>query len=471
MNQETPPPFDASRRPPMPQASPSHYPIKKFSDTISFKILFLVLLTLVLLIPDALIYSTISEREDRQSSTMREISRQWSEPQTVTGPMLEIPYRIAGERSDSIGLVTVLPSSFNYDADLKSQTLRRGIYEDVVYNSEITVKGEFDLSTMQPSAVPMSALLTDQAVVRIGISDLRGIEKISDFNLGGLPLELSGSHAGMISDPDVVVVELDDKGDEVRSVGNSSLFAKANLDSLVGHKDVGYSLELSLKGSHKMSVAPIGKANEIKISGDCRAPSFNGMFLPSDRKVGDNDFSAVWNLNAINRDYPQVFVGGNASAIKDSVVTVDLLVPVDRYQKTERAVKYAVLVVILTFIGVLFAETLMKRRIYVFQYLLVGLALILFYSLLLSLAEHLSFGFSYLIAAVMTVALVGLYMAGVLRSFKVAGYIAALLSVIYAYIFVLLNLETFALLAGSLGLFVALATIMYVSLKMDWKSI
>ena len=179
----------------------------------------------------------------------------------------------------------------------------------------------------------------------------------------------------------------------------------------------------------------------------------------------------MWNLNAINRDYPQVFTDGHISAIKASVVTADLLVPVDRYQKTERAIKYAVLVIILTFIGVLFAETLMKRKIYVFQYLLVGLALILFYSLLLSLAEHMTFGLSYLIAAVMTVALVGLYMAGVLRSAKVAGYISALLSVIYAYIFVLLNLETFALLAGSLGLFVALATIMYVSLKMDWKSI
>ncbi len=471
MNQETPPPFDASSRPPLPQSSPMHFPVKKFSDTVSFKILFLVLLTLVLLIPDALIYSTISERENRQSDTMREISRQWSDPQTITGPMLEIPYRIAGERNDSIGLVTVLPASFDYDAALKSQTLRRGIYEDVVYNSAVTVKGAFDLSTMQPSEVPLSALLTDQAVVRIGISDLRGIEKISDFYLGGRGYELSGSHAGGSSESDVVVVELDGKGDEVGSVGNSSLFAKINLDSLVGHRNIEYALELSLKGSHKMSVAPIGKSNEIVITGDCSAPSFNGMFLPSDRKVGDNDFKAVWNLNAINRDYPQVFVGGNAMSIRDSVVSVDLLVPVDRYQKTERAVKYAVLVVILTFIGVLFAETLMKRRIYVFQYLLVGLALILFYSLLLSLAEHMPFGFSYLIAAVMTVALVGLYMAGVLRSVKVAGYIAALLSVIYAYIFVLLNLETFALLAGSLGLFVALATIMYLSLKMDWKSI
>lgn len=468
MNQETPPPFDGMQRPPVPM--PQLGSVKKFSDTISFKILFLVLLTLLLLIPDALIYSTISEREDRQSSTMREISGQWSNPQTVIGPMLVIPYRIAGETRDSVGYVTVLPSALNYDASLKSQTLRRGIYEDVVYNSEITVKGAFDLSTLQPTAVLMSSLMVDQAVVRIGVSDLRGIEKISDFDFGGMKLELSGSHDSMLPD-DCVVIELDDYDSGVTSLDNSELFAKVNIDSLIGHRDIAFALDLSLKGSHGMSVAPVGKANEITITGDCPAPSFKGMFLPSDRKVGENDFKAVWNLNAINRDYPQVFTDGHISAIKASVVTADLLVPVDRYQKTERAIKYAVLVIILTFIGVLFAETLMKRKIYVFQYLLVGLALILFYSLLLSLAEHMTFGLSYLIAAVMTVALVGLYMAGVLRSAKVAGYISALLSVIYAYIFVLLNLETFALLAGSLGLFVALATIMYVSLKMDWKSI
>lgn len=145
---------------------------------------------------------------------------------------------------------------------------------------------------------------------------------------------------------------------------------------------------------------------------------------------------------------------------------VDMLVPVDRYQKTDRALKYAIIVILLTFIAVLFAEIMMKHPINMFQYLLVGLALILFYSLLLSLSEHLSFGLSYLIASVMTIGLVTVYMRGVLKSAKIAAAIGALLTIIYAFIYILLCLETFALLTGSLGLFIALAAIMYATLKL-----
>ena len=145
---------------------------------------------------------------------------------------------------------------------------------------------------------------------------------------------------------------------------------------------------------------------------------------------------------------------------------VDMLVPVDRYQKTDRALKYAVIVILLTFIAVLFAEIMMKHPINMFQYLLIGLALVLFYSLLLSLSEHLSFGFSYLIASVMTIGLVAIYMRGVLKSPKIAVAIGALLTIIYVFIYILLCLETFALLTGSLGLFIALAAIMYATLKL-----
>lgn len=502
-NNITPPPYGDSGMPPQqPVTPPPHvypnssgttvpnrptgYPHRKFSDTISFKILFLVILTLVLLIPGAIITGVIDERDTRQSETVQSISDQWGYPQTVTGPMLVIPYRKSEIKKDSIGFVTILPSSMNYDAKLESQTLRRGIYEDVVYSSKVAIDGAFDLSTLQPTDVPLSALILSQAKVQLGVRDLRGIEKVSDFTLGARGYEFSGSHgeasytmsyvddteSTYYKDYECEMVMVDEAYDsDVPGVRGSFLGAKVDLDSLIGKKSVPYSCTMDLKGSHAMSVAPVGKTTEITISGDCASPSFSGMFLPSEREIADGRFSAEWNLNAVNRDYPQVYTGEFGYSISQSAVTASLLVPVDRYQKTERSVKYAVLVILLTFIGVLFAETILKHRIYVFQYLLVGLALILFYSLLLSLTEHMSFGLSYCIAAVMTIGLVGLYMRGVLRNAKVAGYISALLTVIYAYIFVLLNLETFALLAGSIGLFIALAAIMYASLKMDWKSV
>lgn len=483
----TPPAYPNCTGTTVPNRQSVYPPRRKFSDTISFKILFLVILTLVLLIPGAIITSIIDERDDRQNETVQNISAQWGYPQTVTGPMLVIPYRKSETKKDSVGFVTILPSAMNYDAKLESQTLRRGIYEDVVYNSKITIDGAFDLSTLHPTDVPLSALILSQAKVQLGVRDLRGIEKVSDFEFGGRNYEFSGNHGDTSYDLSYVdetestyykdyecemVVMADEAYDsDVPGVRGAFLGAKVDLDSLVGLNAVPYSCTMDLKGSHAMSVAPVGKTTEITISGDCASPSFSGMFLPSDREVADGSFSAKWNLNAVNRDYPQVYTGEFGYSISQSVVTASLLVPVDRYQKTERSVKYAVLVILLTFIGVLFAETILKHRIYVFQYLLVGLALILFYSLLLSLTEHISFGLSYCIAAVMTIGLVGLYMRGVLRNAKVAGYISALLTIIYAYIFVLLNLETFALLAGSIGLFIALAAIMYASLKMDWKSV
>ena len=147
-------------------------------------------------------------------------------------------------------------------------------------------------------------------------------------------------------------------------------------------------------------------------------------------------------------------------------MVVDLLVPVDRYQKTDRAIKYAIVVILLTFIAILLAEVVMRHPINMLQYLLVGLALVLFYSLLLSMSEHLSFGLSYLLAAIMTIGLITLYMRGILRSIKVAGAICGLLTVIYVFIYVLLSLETYALLTGSVGLFIALAAVMYATLKL-----
>lgn len=227
-----------------------------------------------------------------------------------------------------------------------------------------------------------------------------------------------------------------------------------------------YSVSLKLRGSGSLGVTPVGHRNEIIIKGDSRSPSFKGMFLPSMREVGKDDFTASWILNSTNRNYPQAFVGSRAGEINNSAVVVDLLVPVDRYQKTDRAIKYAIVVILLTFISILLAEVMLRHPINLLQYLLVGLALILFYSLLLSMSEHLSFGISYLLSAVMTIGLITLYLRGVLGSTKVATAICVLLTVIYIFIFVLLSLETYALLTGSIGLFLALAAVMYATLRL-----
>ena len=214
-----------------------------------------------------------------------------------------------------------------------------------------------------------------------------------------------------------------------------------------------------------MNFAPVGEVTKIHVKGDCATPSFNGNFLPTERNVSPDGFEASWEVISINRPYPQAFSGNRSDEIAASQVQVGLRIPVDRFQKTERAIKYALLVIVLTFIAALFSEFKLRRHINVFQYLLIGLALVLFYSLLLSMSEHMAFALAYLIATLMTAGLVTTYLFGVLKVKKQAIIIGVMLLFMYAYIFVLLNLESYALLAGSIGLFIILSAIMYYSLK------
>lgn len=441
----TPPPFA-----PQPSQKP-----KEFTQSFTFKILFIVILSVLLLIPDAFLFSIIDEREERLSDTVQEIGETWSGPQNFAGPIINIPYR-TGESEDSAGVVTLLPVSLEADAEVTTQTLSRGIYETVVYNATVSMAGAISLAYLDELTVPVSSMRLDEATVTIGVGELKGVENLPPFEFGKEKVDFEGGF-------------IPSSSKYKKNTGVQCLTARVNLSGIPQNEEVPYSITFTTKGSESVSFAPVGKKSTVKISGDSNSPSFEGMSLPSSREVEGKSFSAMWNINSINRSYPQAFIGYDSEAIASSAVGASLLVPVDSYQKTSRALKYAIIVILLTFIGVLFAETMLKRPIHVFQYLLIGLALVLFYSLLLSLAEHIGFGGSYLIASVLTIGMVGTYVWAVLASRRTGLLIVGLLAVIYLYIYVLLSLETYALLAGSLGLFVALAAIMYASLKMKLK--
>lgn len=431
---------------------------QKLSETIGFKVLFIIIISLCLLIGSAWIFNLLNEREDRQENAIAEISNMWSGSQSIAGPIIELSYLTKKEdKTTQHNELYILPSSIVFNGNVSSRSLTRGIYDGVVYNAGIDINGTFDFSNIR-ELLPENAVIDwKQSRINIYVTDLRGIKSIANITINGKNHELTGNH---------------NVSYDCYSTDNYSLL-QTNIDfsnTLSDSALINFQINLSIKGSQSLAFAPIGKSSEINISGDCNTPSFCGMFLPSEREVTENGFKAQWTLNAINRDYPQSFTNNEyISSIKDSEVIANLLVPVDTYQKTSRALKYAIIVILLTFIGVLFAETIYRRPIYVFQYLLIGIALILFYTLLLSLAEHMSFGYSYIIATSATIMLISLYLYGIVKLHKVAFTIGALLAIIYCYIYVLLSLETFALLAGSIGLFVALASIMYASLKMNWK--
>ena len=215
----------------------------------------------------------------------------------------------------------------------------------------------------------------------------------------------------------------------------------------------------------------MGKTTRVDLKANWNTPSFTGSYLPNNRDITEKEFSAQWQVLNLNRNYSQVMIdytNFNIKNIDNSSFGVNFKIPVEQYQQSVRYAKYAILIILLTFGVIFFTEIMNKTRIHALLYLLVGLALCLFYSLLLSFSEHIGFNPAYLLSATLTIILVGGYMFGITKRKKPSLIMSGLLGVLYLYIFVLIQLETFALLTGSLGLFIILAMVMYFSKKIDW---
>ena len=446
---------------------------RPFADRPGIKILFIVLLSLALFIPQAFIYALISEREGRSTSAKFEIGASYGGMQSITGPVLTIPYCYPEAKADPIGVVTLLPAELNVEAGINTQTLSRGMYDAEVYDSDIRIAGQFTFDYLKGLPVPMSALRLDQAVVTIGVEGLKGIQSLSEFAFGGKEYELEGEGAsayGVIDtdwigygDDDVVVAVCDDND-------GKRLAAVVDLTSVADSASIPYSFDMSLKGADMLMFTPVGKRNVIKMSGKSTDPSFSGMVLPVSREISGDSFSAEWLVSSINRGYPQAFMGSKPLySYSESRVGTKFLTSSGNYQLSDRTLKYAILVIVLTFISVFFSEIVAHRPIHILQYLLIGLALVLFYVLMFSLSEHVSFGLAYILAAIMIITMIGLYILGALKSRKFAAIVSGVLTVIYLYVYVLLNLESYALLSGAIGLFIVLSVVMYISLKIKWK--
>lgn len=427
-------------------------------NSLSLKICLIAVIALLLLIPGGMVSSLIYERQNLSEGAQTGVGRMWSDVQHIVGPVIAIPYRTTvtdartGRSSVEEHTLTILPERLDVAGGIETQKLRRGIYDAMVYTSQLTIEGDFSLpSDIGRIIEEGSVLVPERAAVSLGISDLRGIERSVAISFDGrdYPTANSGSTdcfgTGIAADVDLSGWAADTSA-----------------------RRLPFKIDLRLKGSQSLYIAPAGEQTSIVLDGNCATPSFTGNFLPSTREVNDDGFSAEWHVTGLNRDYPQTVTEDISYKVTASELGVQLLVPVNQYRQADRAIKYAVLIIMLTFIGVLFVEMTQRRNIHVFQYLLVGLALVLFYSLLVSLSEHTPFGWAYLIAAAMTTAMIALYIYGITRIRRTALCIGGMLALLYSYVYVLLQLESYALLAGSVGLFVILAAIMYYSLKMEW---
>ena len=234
--------------------------------------------------------------------------------------------------------------------------------------------------------------------------------------------------------------------------------------------DSTFSLRLNLNGSEQIHFIPVGETTVINLKSTWPSPSFNGSFLPANREITDKGFSAAWNILHLNRNFPQ-FWEGNQYKVKESSFGLKLLITADIYQKSVRISKYALMFIVFTFSAFFFSEIINKKRVHPIQYILIGLAIILFYVLLLSISEHLNFDIAYILSAIAITTVITGYSKSVLRNNRFTLTVSGILIILYAYLYIILQLEDYALLMGSVGLFTVLTIVMYITRKIDWYSL
>ena len=457
--------------------------LHRFSKTI--KVVIIGGLILLLMIPMFMIENLISERGRTQEEAINEVSEKWSLAQTVTGPYLNIQYPVVtennGEKKVSIKDLILFPDELLINGQLKTEILKRSLYEVNVYQSELTLKGSFSSEELIKSRIDMGQLQFDRAAICLNLLFFSSEELIkSRIDMGQLQFDRAAiclnltdmrgiSEQISITFGDSVYVF--EPGMDNRGIDNTGVHAIADLSELKNNKKLPYEVKIKLKGSQSINFIPLGKTTRVDLKANWNTPSFTGSYLPNNRDITEKEFSAQWQVLNLNRNYSQVMIdytNFNIKNIDNSSFGVNFKIPVEQYQQSMRSAKYAILIILLTFGVIFFTEIMNKTRIHALQYLLVGLALCLFYSLLLSFSEHIGFNPAYLLSATLTIILVGGYMFGITKRKKPSLIMSGLLGVLYLYIFVLIQLETFALLTGSLGLFIILAMVMYFSKKIDW---
>ncbi len=414
----------------------------KWHQSITLKLALLAFLGLVLLIPLEMIKQVIRERQKNGEEVIKEISDQWAARQCLAGPVLNIPVRTIPSEPDekpATRIWHILPEDLEINGVVEPSIRYRGIYKAVVYDSEINLTGQ--LMVPGTGALKNFDILWKEAYFTTGISDNRGLKGKIILRIDSAELE---------AEP---------------GVRDNDLFQSGitfSIPELIPGKKINFSMNLNLSGSEGLLLTPLGKTTIAHLSSDWKSPSFNGNFLPVKRTVNENGFSAEWEVTHLNRNFPQTWTG-NAYHPMESSFGVDLFQPVDHYQKSWRSARYGILFIALTFLVLIFLEITRKESIHIFQYFLVSLALVLFFSLLNSLSEQTGFNTAYLIASASTIMMITIFTRNLFRERKSALVVLGALVLLYSFIFVLLSLNDFAYLAGNIGLFLLLSVVMMLS--------
>lgn len=427
--------------------------------SIMLRIITITVLILLLLIPVTMVQDLIREREQRQNTAIQEVSSKWGYAQTVKGLVLTVPfltYTKVNLNDDKFRIVEereyahFLPEELNINGVVNPEERYRGIYKVIVYSGEINLQGNFHKPSFTDWKIEEKDILWDEAFISLSLSDLRGLQEEVNMNFDGERYQFN-------------------PGVESSDVITAGISTRVKVDE-GSDVTLNFDLALDFNGSSEISFVPLGKTTTVELSSNWANPSFMGSFLPDERTVTKEGFEAKWEVLHLNRSYPQAFKGAQ-HGIDQSKFGVSLLVPIATYQKSMRSAKYASLFITLTFIIFFFVQILNRVRIHPVQYIIVGLALCIFYILLLALSEHIPFQLSYLISSVSIISMITIYAHGIAKDIKLTMLIGLILVILYVFIYTILQLQDHALLLGSIGLFLVMAAVMYLSRKIDWYNV
>ncbi len=418
------------------------------------KVISIAVIVLALMIPLSMLRGLISERMQMRDQAHQTVASGWGGQLTAGGPMLRVPFDTSSKSSNGEVELTrhqlyILPTELNVEArlDKQAEPRRVGIYEVPVYLVHLTLTGFFKDDAVSSAAHYGGSYRWDEAAVSLPLSDVRSVRELKSADFVGRALKFGPAMAGCYS----------------------GVEAKADLSNPPTDK-LSFSIEVTLAGSDAIAILPLASVTRATMKSNWPHPQFQGAFLPAEYSIDTDGFSAKWQVLELNRAFSQSWKDDavDESKLQAASFGVGLFQSVDVYQRSERAVKYALMFIALTFLSFYAWELLNAAAIHPMQYLLVGLALSTFYLLLIALTEHLAFWLAYWLGATALVTLLGVYIAGALGSRRRGLIIATLMTLVYGLLYLLVLSESYSLLMGAIALFAALAAVMLATRHVRW---
>ena len=461
--------------------------VKKFTQGYTFKILMLILLVLLLLIPLTMIRGLINERSRTAAFAEAGIMEAWGSELVAVGPVLAIPgirTEAIRTRSDRDGetvefvnrpfTLIIAPQQLNIDANFGTEIRRRGIFSVPLFYGDLVFSGNFNPAAALSSLQPNEEVLLNQAELIIALSSQKGIRRIDNAVWN---CQATGNGHNLFFQPGNrgfsitrTVTSIGTVRAPSRAAGTGSGIHAALPDFTNAESD--FNIAIAIQGGQLVRFLPMGQDTHVVISSDWASPSFQGSFLPGSSNITASGFDAVWNISYLSRDIPLFWKTDGSDIVhrdySTSLFGVNFFRAIDTYSLNTRAVKYAILFLIVPFLTLFLFEISSKKRIHPVSYLLSGIANVIFYLLLLSLSEQMSFFLAYLIAAFAVAALLTLYSRSLLPSWNKSWFMGVVVTISYVLLYAVLNAESYALLIGSIVAFVVVALVMFLTRKLNW---